>query len=114
MRVLICGDREWTDIYRIVQRIMQLPAHSIIIHGDCRGADKLAGFAAEEMHLRVRVYPADWERYGRGAGIIRNKQMLDQKPHLVIGFHRNIKKSKGTANMLKIAREAGIETELIE
>ena len=114
MRVLICGDKEWKDIQKILQRIMKLPPHSIIIHGSARGADIIAGEVARELHLRVQSCPADWSRYGRAAGPIRNRQMLDLEPHLVIGFHSDIGKSKGTADMLKIARAAGIETELIE
>ena len=56
--------------------------------------------------LPCAVYRADWEGLGRKAGPIRNQQMLDEgKPDLVVAFPGG----RGTANMMRIAREAGIE-----
>ena len=55
-------------------------------------------------------YPADWDRFGRAAGPIRNKQMLDEgKPTLVIAVHEDISKSKGTKNMVEQAEKRGID-----
>jgi hypothetical protein len=53
----------------------------------------------------VRVYEADWERYKKAAGPIRNKLMLtSENPHVIIAC----KGGNGTAHMMKIAREAGV------
>ena len=79
MRVLICGDRHWVDQIKIRKRLISLclPPDSIIIHGGARGADLIAGKEAKKLGIRVMEFKADWERYGKAAGPIRNKQMLD-------------------------------------
>lgn len=110
MRVLICGDRNWTDIETIADCIRVLPLHSTVIHGAARGADSIAGaLAGTAPTLDVESYPAKWDRYGRAAGPIRNQQMLDEgKPDLVLYFHDNLAQSKGTADMVRRAQKAGI------
>ena len=61
------------------------------------------------MNIPVLSYPAEWNKFGRAAGPMRNKRMLiDGKPDMVFAFHDDIENSKGTANMIKITREAGI------
>lgn len=110
MRVLITGDRNWKDAYAIAQYIDTLPVGTVIIHGDASGADRIAGHYAKERGLEVDVYPAEWDLYGRGAGPIRNKQMLvEGQPDKVVYFHKNLELSKGTRNMVMQATEAGFE-----
>ncbi len=101
------------DKSTIQKYINTLSIDTVIIQGMCRGADKIArNFARLRGHV-VMGYPADWDRYGRAAGPIRNKQMLDEgKPDLVIAFHNNIDQSKGTADMIEQARKAGILVEI--
>ena len=74
MKVLVCGDRNWKDEEIIEKELKKLLSDTIIIHGNCRGADKMAGVIAKILGIKVEIYPADWERYGKGAGIIRNQQ----------------------------------------
>ncbi len=113
MKVLICGDREWQDSKTIADRIKHLPPGTKVIHGACRGVDRIAGNAAFNLGLGVVQYPAQWKKYGRAAGPIRNKRMLDEKPDLVIVFHTNLARSKGTKNMMTLAVDAGIPIEII-
>ena len=92
------------------------------VSGHCVGADLCGERAARELGLVIMSFPAEWDRYGRAAGPIRNKQMLNQLAgpnDRVIAFHNDntkgvadrsaidIDNSKGTANMVKIARAAG-------
>lgn len=114
MRVLICGDRNWTDKELIRGVLKELkPKPSIVICGGARGADTLAKEVALELGFRVQEFPANWEQYGKAAGPIRNKQMLQEgQPTLVIAFHDNIKASKGTAHMLYISKYHKIKTRL--
>lgn len=80
-----------------------------VIEGDARGADRLAGEWAEEQGEQPLRFPADWEKYGRAAGPIRNQQMLDEgRPDLVLAFSRDITKSKGTKDMVTRAHKAGL------
>lgn len=83
-----------------------------IIEGEAKGADTLARLFGETIGIPVEKYPADWSKHGKAAGPIRNKQMLDEgKPDLVIAFM--FPDSRGTANMVKQAEKAGIETRVI-
>ena len=72
-----------------------------IIHGGAPGVDTIAGDLAGAMCFKVTPFPADWKRYGLGAGPIRNRQMIvDGRAELVVAFHENLMASKGTANMI--------------
>lgn len=113
MRVLVCGSRKWSDKQRIQDELRKLPIGTVIIEGGARGADELAAKVAKELGFKVKEYSANWERYGRAAGPIRNKQMLDGgKPDIIYAFHTNIMKSKGTLNMLKQGFKKGIPYKL--
>lgn len=94
-------------------RLAKLPADTIIVHGVARGADTIAGEVAKKLGMSVEEYPADWKKFGRSAGPIRNRVMLDTKPDLVIAFHNNIEESKGTKDCVTEARRRGIPTEVV-
>lgn len=89
--------------------------YPIIIEGECEGADLLSRQVAEQLGFEVLPFPAQWARYGRAAGPIRNQQMLDEgKPDLVLAFHDNlIGRSKGTKDMVLRAVIAGISVKVI-
>lgn len=117
MRVLVCGDRHWTDKDAIRSRLSKLQdaGYDTVIEGEALGADSIARDEARELGMAVLSFPANWAKYGRAAGPIRNKQMLDEgKPNLVLAFHGNIKESKGTKNMLIQAESQGIQTILVD
>jgi hypothetical protein len=48
-----------------------------LLHGGARGADRAIGRAARQLGWPVEVLPADWRRYGRAAGPIRNRELLE-------------------------------------
>jgi hypothetical protein len=111
-RVLVCGDRNWTNL-EAIRRELSRHRPSVVIHGTARGADTLAGIAALELGISVERYPANWTKYGRAAGPIRNRQMLEiGRPDLVLAFHENIADSRGTADMIRIAEKKGVPVEL--
>lgn len=113
MRLLVCGDRKWRDrdyLYTILNDLRLFYDVSVVIEGEAAGADRMAGEWAVERGIPVERYPADWNRDGKPAGIIRNVQMLKEgKPEMVVAFHRSFRESKGTRHMVTIAREAGIQ-----
>ena len=115
MRILCCGDRNWSDCYKVREALKEYEHDTIVIHGCCRGADEISGKTAKLFGWEVIEFPADWKQYGRSAGPIRNRKMLvEGKPDLVIAFHSNIERSKGTANMLAQAKKANIPYKVIE
>ena len=109
MKILVCGDRNWVDKKAIFRELSKYPRDTIVIEGEARGADSLARVVALGLGVSVERYPANWDKYGRAAGPIRNQQMLDQKPDLVLAFHADLDNSKGTRDMVIRARKAGIE-----
>jgi len=115
MRVLVCGDREWTDGETMLRRLQALEHDEVVlIEGEARGADLMAKGMARHFGWRVLAFPANWDKYHRAAGPIRNQQMLvEGKPDLVLAFHADIEHSKGTRDMVNRARRAGIPVEVI-
>jgi len=115
MRVLVCGDRNWGDYALVLQKLNGIgAAPHTVIDGACCGADSCGNRAAMSLNWPFMRFPADWEKYGRAAGPIRNQQMLDEgRPDLILAFHDNIEHSKGTSDMVRRARKAGIPVEVI-
>lgn len=114
MKVLVCGDRNWTDRKKIEDALIEHRA-THVVEGDARGADMLGGQAAALLGIPVSVYRADWNQYGRAAGIIRNREQYDkEQPDLVLAFHSDLENSKGTKDMVNYARKQGCRVEVIE
>lgn len=113
MRILFCGDRNWIDQGKVIDAFIKYQP-TVVIEGQASGADLMSRVEAEKRGITVLPFPADWARYGRAAGPIRNRQMLEEgKPELVVAFHSNISASKGTANMVRQAERAGIKVVVI-
>jgi hypothetical protein len=94
--------------------LKEYPVSITLIHGNCRGADKLSGEVAEELGFNVEVFNAQWHIYGRAAGIIRNKAMIEKgKPDMVYAFHEDLNGSKGTKDTVRRARERQIPVRVI-
>ena len=115
MRVLVCGGRDFgysmaesSFINNTLDALLLRGAieEPFIITGGAKGVDFIACAWANHRHLENIIYPANWEKYGKKAGYIRNKQMLDEgKPDLVVAFPGG----NGTAMMVDIARKAGVK-----
>ena len=117
---MICGSRGWHDPGPI-DKIISTHATTgsgdeelVIIHGHAKsGADALADRLGRQWGATVIREPADWGRYGRGAGPIRNQKMLDDhKPDAVYAF-RTTGKSNGTDDMVRRARQTGLPVAVI-
>ena len=109
-RVLVCGSRDWTDKAHIKQVLedYRFNGYISLIHGDCRGADRIGGEIAETWDWPVDKFPADWINKGKAAGFIRNQQMVDEgEPTVVLAFVLNA--SRGTKDMCDRAYKHGIE-----
>jgi len=114
MRLLVCGGRDFKDAPWLNAVLDHLRAKlydrglvlTAIIHGDARGADRLAKQWAESRGVPHRPFPAKWTKYGKAAGSIRNQQMLDEgKPDAVLAFDGG----SGTQDMVDRARKAGLK-----
>lgn len=119
LAVIVCGDRYWSDKHFINNIFSKAPANlAIIIEGMAPGADTLAGECTKQRaYLKLLEVPAKWDLFQKRAGVIRNSEMLQELKRFdgdkeVWAFHDNIKESKGTKHMLRIAKKAGIVTYL--
>lgn len=118
--VIISGDRKWTDM-ELVGRVMgRFPEGTLFIHGNAAGADLCCDEQASKMgYPRVRM--PYFAFLGKAGGPVRNQAMLDILLALylagakitVIGFHDNIRESKGTRDMLTRSKKAGVPTKLV-
>jgi hypothetical protein len=109
VRVLVCGGRDYSDLARVFE-IMKQVNPSEVVTGGAPGADTLANSWAIQNRVDHRVYYADWDRYGKSAGPIRNQWMLlESKPDLVLAFPGGT----GTADMMRRAELAGIVVQVV-
>lgn len=114
-KILICGDRDWDDRTTMGWFINSLQQNTIIVNGGAEGADKMSTDLAILFGFEYKEYYADWETFGDSAGPRRNKEMLEDNRDLdlVVAFHNDILNSKGTADMVKRAKDRGVEVRLI-
>jgi hypothetical protein len=99
----ICDERGWYIEDESGNRLYGV----VIIHGCAEGADLLADEWGLINWVKIEGYPADWKKYKKAAGPIRNQQMLDEgKPDLVVAFPT--KNSRGTWDMVRRAEKAGV------
>ncbi len=114
MKVLVCGGRNYKDAFAVAQLLLALHQRTPftkVIHGDARGADRLAGTWAQSIGIPVVAYPARWDLEGRAAGPRRNQRMLDQEhPDLCVAFPGG----RGTADMTTRAHAAGLPIVALE
>lgn len=119
MRVLVCGSRYLSDHRKVWTNLYELDHYygfSVLIHGDARGADRLARDWAKRVAIPIEAYPADWKHFGKAAGPIRNRQMLvEGKPDLVVAFPLTVlAESTGTKDMVNQTLWAKIPLIVIE
>src|SRR6266567_2545770 len=63
-RVLVCGSRHWSSYLPVRRELAKLPSDTIVIHGDCAGADRMAAIAAKYLDLQDVQFKADWDKHG--------------------------------------------------
>lgn len=110
-RILITGSRYYTNEAEMRRWISSLNHDDIVVHGAERGADHLADRLAKERGLKTEPWPAGWVEYGRGAGPIRNQEMVNAGADLCLAFPLEL--SRGTWDCVGRARKAGIPVVVI-
>jgi hypothetical protein len=112
-KVLVCGSRGWESVSQVRMVYAKLDAigPTEIISGGARGADRVAEVWAKTNSVPITVFTPNWNKYGRRAGILRNNQMLDTNPDLVLAFWDGV--STGTKHTINEARKRGMKVEVI-
>lgn len=101
MKVIVAGSRTITS-QEVVGNAMRLFEEEIdhideVVSGHAVGVDSTGEYLAELEELPIKVFPADWERHGRAAGIVRNEEMACYADGLVAVWDG---KSQGTIDMV--------------
>lgn len=105
MNLLIAGSRYFTD-YSLANEFINSCLQDFkeeqvtILSGGCRGADAIGERYANEHGYGLCRYPADWKRYGKAAGPIRNRIMVENADVIICFLGEN---SRGSRSVIDIA-----------
>lgn len=118
MRVLICGGTDFRDYALLRRKCDELIPESVsveIVSGGARGADTMAERYAAAKGYGLSAFEAKWSLYGKAAGPIRNRKMIDyiceDNERIVIAFWNG--SSRGTMNTIVTALRLGLRVEII-
>lgn len=124
MKIIIAGGRDFNDYNLLETTLVDFlaplmpilePTLIEIVSGHASGADSLGERFANKFGCNLKIFPADWNFFGRSAGIIRNKEMLAYVKKydnpVLIAFWDG--KSRGTKNMIDISKKAGINVVVV-
>jgi hypothetical protein len=115
--VLVTGDRHWTDKYLVALILHGCNAIAdsydevlYVIEGGANGADEAAReWCKDRDEVECITVEAEWTKLGKAAGPLRNIKMLDEHdPELVLAFHNDLARSKGTKHCVEEAEKRGL------
>lgn len=111
MKLAIIGSRDFND-YTLLCNTLAPIQHQVthVISGGAKGADTLAEVWASEFDKELVVYLADWKKYDKAAGMIRNKDIVSSAD-FVYAFWDG--KSPGTKNSINLCKELEVPFETI-
>jgi len=108
MIVAVTGGREYDDLDRVFYTMDTIHREQgpirMLVHGGATGADTLAAIWAAKNGVATRVFLPDWDKHGKAAGPIRNREMLKEaRPALLVAFPGG----RGTADCTRQAEGFG-------
>jgi len=115
MRYAIVGSRDYNDLDYVLLYVSRIPLRdsngdlNIIVSGGAKGVDSAAEAAGRKQGLGILVFKPNWDEYGRAAGPIRNKKIIDNCDRLIAFWDG---KSPGTKNSIELAEKAGKPVEV--
>ena len=106
MKVIIAGGRDYKsteqDTLRLNELLNSIPITEVVC-GLANGADAYGASWAEFQGLPVAEFPANWDAYGKAAGMLRNKEMADYADAVIL-----FPGGRGTDNMFSLAVEGDL------
>lgn len=105
MKLAIVGTRTFEDIetaFMFIDFLRREFDIDEIVSGGAEGADRIAELYAEHHKLKITIFPAEWEKYGKAAGFRRNTDIWDYAD-MGISFWDG--KSKGTEHSFGLAKK---------
>ncbi len=116
MKVIIAGGRSYSQFYKMIGKMDMFLSKCNnldieIVSGTAVGADKLGEDYAELREYKVKRFPADWDKFGKGAGFKRNTEMAEYADALVAFWDGQ---SRGTMHMINIAKKKGLQVKVVK
>ena len=107
MRIAVTGGRTYAKrevVFQALDRVHERHPDMILVHGGAPGADAIAAWWALAREVEQDRHPAEWKTHGRGAGPIRNQEMVDSGLDGLVAFPGG----NGTADMTRRCEAAGV------
>jgi hypothetical protein len=101
----VVGSRGYDNLPLVIAIVNRLKPSTVVVSGGARGVDWTAQAAAHCRGLQVKIFPPDWDRYGKSAGFKRNQQIVHLADGMVAFWDGQ---SRGTAHSIELARKKGI------
>ena len=111
-KVIIAGCRDFADyalLRSFADEVLAGAEDIEIVSGGARGADGLGERYARERGYALKVFPAEWKKWGRAAGPIRNGQMAGYADALIAFWDGQ---SSGTRDMIRKAEDRGLRVQV--
>lgn len=103
MKALITGGRDFDDA-ELLDKTLSPLGITMLAQGGAKGADDLARAWAVKNKIPYTTFHAEWDKHGKAAGPIRNREMYDSfLPDITVAFPGG----RGTRNMITYALSKG-------
>lgn len=107
MKIGIVGSRRYNNYSSFVKVVGEfLRSEDTLVSGGAKGADSLAEKFAKDIGVEIKVFKADWDKYGNSAGMIRNGLIVEESD-FILAFWDG--KSKGTKDTITKCENVGKE-----
>ena len=113
MKLIIAGTRTFTDydfLKRKLKTLVNITDVKEVVSGCCGGVDSLGEWWALENNIKIQKFPANWNKYKKRAGPIRNKQMAQYGDALIVFWDG---KSRGSNNMIEQMKNVNKPTKIV-
>lgn len=117
--LLICGSRNYnnySEFEKITNLVLKNQKDVTIVSGGAKGADKLAERYCCIKNIKIFIFNAKWDKYGKSAGFIRNAEMIDfireKNNNGVLAFWDM--ESNGTKHTIESAKKNNIQIRIFD
>ena len=94
MKIAVIGSRNFADYELLKKTLNEITGITKVISGGAKGADSLAEQWAKENQIETVIYKPDWAKYGRGAGVVRNRLIIEDCDLCIAFLGRRIQRDK--------------------
>lgn len=105
IRVAVVGSRNFPNRYMVERFVYLLPDDVVIVSGGARGVDRWAELTAKHHRRQYRIHRAQWQKYGKAAGFVRNNVVV-KDADIVVAFHHG--GSSGTRHTIDLCARYGV------